>query len=100
MIGGAKVADKIGVINRFTGLADAVLVGGAMAFTFLAARGIAVGASKHEGAEGQEVARRAMADAGERGCELVLPGDVVIAERVEADAPTRVVAATRSPTAG
>ena len=88
VIGGAKVADKIGVIDRFTGLADAVLVGGAMAFTFLAARGVAVGASKHEDADGQEVARRAMADAGERGCELVLPSDVVIAERVEADAPT------------
>ena len=52
VIGGAKVADKIGVIDRFTGLADAVLVGGAMAFTFLAARGIAVGASKHEDADG------------------------------------------------
>ena len=97
VIGGAKVADKIGVIDRFTGLADAVLVGGAMAFTFLAARGVAVGASKHEDADGQEVARRAMADAGERGCELVLPSDVVIAERVEADAPTQVVAADAIP---
>jgi phosphoglycerate kinase len=97
VIGGAKVADKIGVIDRFTGLADAVLVGGAMAFTFLAARGVAVGASKHEDADGQDVARRAMADAGERGCELVLPSDVVIAERVEADAPTQVVAADAIP---
>jgi phosphoglycerate kinase len=97
VIGGVKVADKIGVIDRFTGLADAVLVGGAMAFTFLAARGVAVGASKHEDADGQDVARRAMADAGERGCELVLPSDVVIAERVEADAPTQVVAADAIP---
>jgi phosphoglycerate kinase len=97
VIGGAKVADKIGVIDRFTRLADAVLVGGAMAFTFLAARGVAVGASKHEDAEGQEVARRAMADAGERGCELVLPDDVVIAERVAADAPVQVVAADAIP---
>jgi phosphoglycerate kinase len=97
VIGGAKVADKIGVIDRFTGLADTVLVGGAMAFTFLAARGIAVGSSKHEDADGQEVARRAMADAGERDCELVLPSDVVIAERVEADAPTQVVAADAIP---
>ena len=97
VIGGAKVADPVGVVDRFTGLADAVLVGGAMAFTFLAAGGTAVGASRHEDAEGQEVARRAMSDAGERGCELVLPDDVVIAERVAADAPTRVVAADAIP---
>jgi phosphoglycerate kinase len=97
VLGGAKVADKIGVIQRFTGLADSILVGGAMTFTFLAARGIGVGASKHEEAEGQEVARQAMAEAGERGCELVLPSDVVVAERVEADAPTRVVSADAIP---
>ena len=97
VLGGAKVADKIGVIQRFTGLADAILVGGAMAFTFLAASGVGVGASKHEDADGQEVARRAMAEAEERGCELVLPSDVVVAERVEADAPTRVVGADAIP---
>jgi phosphoglycerate kinase len=97
VLGGAKVADKIGVIQRFTGLADSILVGGAMTFTFLAARGVGVGASKHEDAEGQEVARQAMAEAGERGCELVLPSDVVVAERVEADAPTRVVSADAIP---
>ena len=97
VLGGAKVADKIGVIQRFTDLADSILVGGAMTFTFLAARGIGVGASKHEDAEGQEVARQAMAEAGERGCELVLPSDVVVAERVEADAPTRVVSADAIP---
>jgi len=97
VLGGAKVADKIGVIQRFTGLADAILVGGAMAFTFLAARGVGVGASKHEDADGQEVARRAMAEAEERGCELVLPSDVVVAERFEADAPTRVVGADAIP---
>jgi phosphoglycerate kinase len=97
VLGGAKVADKIGVIQRFTGLADSILVGGAMAFTFLAASGVPVGASKHEDADGQEVARQAMAEAQERGCELVLPSDVVIAERVEADAPTQIVAADAIP---
>jgi len=97
VLGGAKVADKIGVITRFTGLADSILVGGAMAFTFLVARGIGVGASRHEDADGQEVARQAMAEAGERGCELVLPSDVVVAERAEADAPTRVVSADAIP---
>jgi len=97
VLGGAKVADKIGVIQRFTGLADAILIGGAMTFTFLAADGVGVGASKHEDADGQEVARRAAAEARERGCELVLPTDVVVAERVEADAPTQVVAADAIP---
>ncbi len=97
VLGGAKVADKIGVIQRFTGLADAILIGGAMTFTFLAADGVGVGASKHEDADGQEVARCAAAEARERGCELVLPTDVVVAERVEADAPTQVVAADAIP---
>jgi phosphoglycerate kinase len=97
VLGGAKVADKIGVITRFTGLADSILIGGAMAFTFLVARGIGVGASRHEDAAGQEVARQAMAEAGERGCELVLPSDVVVAERAEADAPTQVVSADAIP---
>jgi phosphoglycerate kinase len=97
VLGGAKVADKIGVIQRFTGLADAILIGGAMTFTFLAADDVGVGASKHEDADGQEVARRAAAEARERGCELVLPTDVVVAERVEADAPTQVVAADAIP---
>ena len=68
VIGGAKVADKIGVIDRFTGLADTVLVGGAMAFTFRP-RAHRRRRVEHEDAEGQDVARRAMADAGERGCE-------------------------------
>jgi phosphoglycerate kinase len=97
VLGGAKVADKIGVIKRFTGLADSILVGGAMAFTFFAARGVPVGASRHEDADGQEAARQAMAEAEERGCELVLPSDVVIAERLEADAPTQIVGADAIP---
>ncbi len=97
VIGGVKVADKIGVIDRFTQLADAILIGGAMAFTFLAAEGIPVGASRHEDAAGQETARRAVADATGRGCELVLPSDVVVADRFAADAQTRTVVADAIP---
>ena len=97
VIGGVKVADKIGVIDRFTHLADAILIGGAMAFTFFAAQGKGVGASRHEDAEGQETARRALADAAERGCELVLPADVVCADRFAADAAIRTVAADAIP---
>jgi phosphoglycerate kinase len=97
VIGGVKVADKIGVIDRFTHLADAILVGGAMAFTFFAAQGMSVGESRHEDADGQETARRALADAAERGCELVLPTDVVVADRFAADAAVRTVAANAIP---
>jgi phosphoglycerate kinase len=91
IIGGVKVADKIGVIDRLTQLADSILIGGAMAFTFLAADGIDVGGSRHEGEEGQEIARRAMREARERGCDLLLPRDVVVADRFAADAATNVV---------
>jgi phosphoglycerate kinase len=97
VIGGVKVADKIGVIDRFTHLADAILVGGAMAFTFFAAQGMSVGESRHEDAGGQETARRALAEAAERGCELVLPADVVVADRFAADAAVRTVAADAIP---
>jgi phosphoglycerate kinase len=94
VIGGAKVTDKIGVIERFRELADTILIGGAMAFTFLAARGLDVGESMHEDADGQAVARRAME--GGRG-EIVLPVDIVVADRFAADSETRVVAADAIP---
>jgi len=97
VIGGVKVADKIGVIDRFTELADTILIGGAMAFTFFAAEGLGVGASRHEDADGQEIARRAMADAAERGCELVLPVDVIIADRLAVNADYRTVDADAIP---
>jgi phosphoglycerate kinase len=91
IIGGVKVADKIGVIDRLTQLADSILIGGAMAFTFLAADGIEVGGSRHEDEQGQEIARRAMREARERGCDLLLPRDVVVADRFAGDAATNVV---------
>jgi phosphoglycerate kinase len=97
VLGGVKVADKIGVIDRLSQVADTILIGGAMTFTFLAAQGLDVGDSRHEDAEGQAIARRALADAAERGCELVLPVDVVVADRFAADAASRTVAADAIP---
>jgi len=97
VLGGVKVADKIGVIDRFTELADTILIGGAMAFTFFAAQGIDVGESRHEDAAGQETARRAMADAAARGCELVLPVDMVVADRFAVDAAVQTVAVDAVP---
>ncbi len=95
VIGGAKVADKIGVIDRFLELADAVLIGGAMAFPFLAAEGHDVGDSlcapeDVEHAEGLLSRARSQSPA-RPGADLELPSDVVIAERFAADAPSRTL---------
>ena len=97
VIGGVKVADKIGVIDRLTQLADSILIGGAMAFTFLVADGVAVGASRHEDEEGQAIPPTPMGDALERGYRLLLPSDVVVADRFAADAETRVVPVSEIP---
>jgi phosphoglycerate kinase len=97
VIGGVKVADKIGVIDRFTQLADSILIGGAMAFTFLASAGISIGSSRQEDEQGRQTARQAVADADLRGCELLLPVDVVVADRFAADAATKVVPVDKIP---
>jgi phosphoglycerate kinase len=96
VIGGAKVADKIAVIDRFLALADVVIIGGAMCFPFLAAQGHTVGESLCE-AEDCEHARHALAQAaggrsGNAGqARLELPSDLVIAERLAAEAEHRVL---------
>jgi phosphoglycerate kinase len=97
VIGGVKVADKIGVIERFTEVAESILIGGAMAFTFLMAGGVQVGDSRYEGPEGQQVAARAQELARSRECELLLPIDVVVADRLAADAEARPVAIDQIP---
>jgi phosphoglycerate kinase len=88
ILGGAKVSDKIGVIERFLDVADAILVGGAMAFPFLAARGHSVGDSLCEDAD-VELARRALADAERGSCRLELPRDLVLGDRFDAAAQRR-----------
>jgi phosphoglycerate kinase len=97
IVGGAKVTDKIAVIERLCDVADTILIGGAMAFTFAIASGGAVGASLHEGPEGQETARRARARAEAAGCRLVLPDDALAADSFSAAAATRVVATDAVP---
>jgi phosphoglycerate kinase len=88
LLGGAKVTDKIGVMNRFLETADSILIGGAMCFSFFAVRGVATGDSLVE-AEGVALAGRARERAEVSDCELLLPTDLVIAERFDADAPRR-----------
>jgi phosphoglycerate kinase len=91
VIGGAKVADKIGVIDRFLDLADVVIIGGAMCFPFLCAQGHAVGESLC-GDEDTEHARRALAKATDPGrASVQLPTDLVIGDRLAADAEHRVL---------
>jgi phosphoglycerate kinase len=88
VLGGAKVTDKIAVIERFLELADTVLIGGAMCFPFLSVQGHQIGASMCE-QEGLEPARSALERAASSRATLVLPVDLGIGERVEAGAPRR-----------
>jgi phosphoglycerate kinase len=91
VIGGAKVADKIAVIDRFLALADVVIIGGAMCFPFLSAQGHSVGASLCEEEEVPH-ARRLIAQAeGQGQARLLLPSDLVIGERLAEDAEPRVL---------
>jgi len=96
VLGGAKVTDKIRVIERFLDLADKVLIGGAMSFAFLKAKGLSVGASKVE-EEGIPVAAATLEKAAGSRCELVLPDDVVVADDFAENAATRVVDADAIP---
>jgi phosphoglycerate kinase len=97
IVGGLKVSDKIGVLEELATKADALLIGGAMAFTFLKARGAATGSSYVEGDEGVEHAKRVVEIAEEEGCTLMLPVDVVVAARMSADEIGEVVPADAIP---
>ncbi len=89
IIGGAKVSDKIEVINALLDKVDSLLIGGAMAYTFLNAQGQATGKSLTE-PDKIEVARAALAKAEERGVKFLLPVDHVLADRFAADARTQI----------
>ncbi len=91
VLGGAKVSDKLPLIDSLLERCDRVLVGGAMCFTFIAALGDPVGASLHEGPEEQQMALRLLDKATNVNHALQLPVDVVIADRFDADATLQVV---------
>ena len=88
VLGGAKVSDKVGVIERFLEIADEILIGGAMCFSFFRAQGIATGDSLVE-EEGVKLAEQALERAQGSDCELRLPVDLVLGERFAADAEPR-----------
>lgn len=84
VLGGAKVSDKVAVIDSFLKVADAILIGGAMAFSFYTAQGHATGNSLVEEA-GVALAGKALEDAEGSGCELVLPSDLVLGREFSAE---------------
>ncbi len=91
VLGGSKVSDKLGVIKNLLQSVDRLLVGGGMCFTFLAAQGHGVGSSLLE-ADQIETVKGLIATAEQKGVELVLPVDVVVATAFSADAEHKVVA--------
>jgi len=96
IIGGAKISDKIGVIENLLGKVDALLIGGGMANTFLLAQGKAVGDSLVE-PDSLEVARDLIAKAQAANVRLLLPVDALIADAFSADAQKRVVSVDAVP---
>ena len=93
IIGGAKVSDKIEVINAMLNKVDSLLIGGAMAYTFLNAQGQTTGKSLVE-ADKYDVARAAIERAKERGVNFLLPVDHVLANKFAADARTQIFLGT------
>jgi phosphoglycerate kinase len=88
IVGGAKVTDKIGVIEAFLDRAQTILIGGAMCFPFFKAQGHSVGSSLCE-EEGIPHAEAALAAAEEKGCRLLLPEDLVLGREFSADTETQ-----------
>jgi phosphoglycerate kinase len=96
VVGGAKVSTKLELLHNLVAKVDVLVIGGAMANTFLHARGLEIGRSLAEQAMA-ESARAIIEHAAQAACELVLPVDVVVAEALEPGAATATVAADRVP---
>ena len=96
VLGGSKVSGKIDVINALLGRCDAVIIGGGMMFTFYRAQNMQVGASLVED-DRIDVAREILETARARGKQIMLPDDVVVADRFAADAATQTVATDAIP---
>ena len=90
IVGGSKVSTKLELLGNLSGRVDVLVIGGAMANTFLAAQGIAVGKSLQE-ADMHATARDILAEANRAGCEVVLPTDAVVAREFRANPPTETV---------
>jgi phosphoglycerate kinase len=91
ILGGAKVSDKIAVIENLLKKVDTLIVGGAMAYTFLKAQGVAVGKSRVE-EDKLDLARQILADAKAKGVKFLLPVDHVAADKIDANAKPQAIA--------
>ena len=91
VVGGAKISTKLDLIGNILGRVDVLIIGGAMANTFLAAQGVEVGRSLQE-ADMHDTARAIMAQAEARGCRILLPVDCVVAREFKANAENQTVA--------
>jgi phosphoglycerate kinase len=96
VLGGAKVSDKVGVIDRFLEVADQILIGGAMCFSFFKAQGKEIGDSLFD-EESVEAARAALAKAESSDCELTLPVDLVLGREFDADTEREALDGTDVP---
>jgi phosphoglycerate kinase len=96
ILGGAKVSDKIEVVENLMKIADAMLIGGGMAYTFLKAQGLGIGKSLVE-EDKIDLAKKILADAQQKNFRFLLPLDNVIAPEFKADAPSTIVEASAMP---
>ena len=96
IVGGAKVSDKIELLQNFLKIADTVLVGGAMAYTFLKAQGVETGKSKTED-DKLDLAKTLLADAASRGKKFLLPIDHIVADKFDASAIAETVTSRAIP---
>jgi len=99
LLGGAKVHDKIKVIDNLLPRIDVLLIGGGMSYTFQKVKGHTIGDSLFD-SEGEETARETIAKAKERGVKLILPLDCIVAQKFDRDAPNKVSSVDISPTGG
>jgi phosphoglycerate kinase len=96
IVGGAKVSDKIKFLQNLMGFADTILIGGAMAYTFLKAQGVEVGLSKFE-ADKLDLAKEVLEQAKQKKVNLRLPQDHVVAEKLDASAPAETTGSASIP---
>ena len=99
IVGGAKVSTKLDLLENLVGKVEALVIGGAMANTFLAAQGIKVGKSLHE-KDMADTARRIMVKAETKGCAIILPVDAIVAFHFEANTPSHAYGIDAIPAEG
>jgi len=96
IVGGSKVSSKIGVLEALVDKCDKVIIGGGMVFTFLKAQGLPTGSSLVED-DYVDTAKKVLEVASSKGCKIILPSDVVLADKFAPDAETKVTSASEIP---